>query len=218
VIEELKILRYKYNKKVIDFMDDAFTFNKKRVIQICKLIKNEKIDISWNCTTRVDLFDREIAFWLKKAGCRGVFFGFESGVQQTLDYLVKGFTVEDSEKAVKIAHEAGLGVLGNYIIGVPCETKEMINQTIKFSKKLNLKYANFSLLRPFPGTKFYEMSKKNGLIKTQDWSKYTWNNNVINIPMISTKELMWLQKKTLLQFYFSFSFLRQLIKMMILYN
>jgi anaerobic magnesium-protoporphyrin IX monomethyl ester cyclase len=197
VVEELRLLREKYDCRVIDFMDDTFTISKKRAKEICALIKKESIDVHLMCATRVDLFDKEIASDLKKAGCFIVYFGFESGAQKTLDFLQKGFTVKDSEKAVEIARTAGLDVGGAFIIGVPGETRDMIHKTIAFAKKLNLKSHNFcfSLLVPFPGTKLYSMAEQNNLLRTNDWSQYTLSNSVLKIPGFTSEELITLRKE-----------------------
>lgn len=189
VVQELKILRYKYGKKLIDFMDDTFSFDKKRTLKICQLIREEGIDISWECSTRVDLFNKEIANAFKKSGCSLIYFGMESGVQKTLDFLNKGFKVEDSIRAVKIAKEAGIDVTGAFIIGgIPGETKETINQTIAFAKKLNISYS-FTTLVPFPGTKIYEYAIENNLLLTRDWSKYKISHSVLKTPGFSPEEL-----------------------------
>jgi len=195
VVEELKILRYKYGKKVIDFLDDTLTVDKKRTMRICELIKEEGLDISWMCLSRVNLFTKEIASSLKKAGCFAVTFGFESGVQKTLDFLKKGFTVEDSKRAVQIAKETGLKVAGTFIIGVPGETRETINENISFVRNLNLNFTNFSILVPFPGTEIYEIAEKNNLLLTRDWSKYLSTNSVMKVPGFTPRELRKLHKK-----------------------
>ena len=203
IIEELKILRYKYGKTKLSFMDDTFTLNKDRVMKICDLIRKENIDISWICVTRVDLFDEEMATALKKAGCFLVWFGLESGVQKTLDFLKKGFTVEKAEMAVKIAIEANLDVCGFFIIGVPGETREDIFKTINFASNLNLTAAEFNLFIPFPGTKIYEIAEENNLLITKDWSRYKPSNfnfsnysaSLMKIPGFSTRELKKLRRK-----------------------
>lgn len=190
VIEELKILNEKYNVKVIDFMDDTATINKKRILKICELIKKEKIDILWTAgTTRVDLFDKEIAKSFKTAGCKIARLAPESGNQQSLDFLQKGFTIGDIKRAVKTAKEAGLDTDGNYIIGIPGENGRMINQTILFAKKLDLTRTTFSILAPFPGTKIYEISKQKNFLLTEDWSKYSPTKSVLALDNFSPKEL-----------------------------
>lgn len=190
VVEELKLLRYKYGLKVIDFVaDDTFTVDKKRVLRICELIIEEGLDISWECEARVDLFDRDIAIALKKAGCYLVQFGIESGVQKTLDFLNKGFRAEDAERAVKIAKNAGLKAGSNFMIGVPGETKEMINTTIFFAKKLDLDVTSFTILVPLPGSKIYKIAEENNLLLTKDWSKYNLSNIVMKVPGLTSREL-----------------------------
>ena len=200
VIEQIKILSDKYNMKYIDIIDDTFTVNKNRVLEICNLIKKENIDIIWSCITRVELFDQELASLLKSSGCNKIFFGFESGSQKILDLLNKRFTINDSIKAVEIANNNEIKVVGSFIIGIPGETKETIKQTIQFAKKLKLDYGRFQLLTPLPGTKIYEYAMENNLILTKDWSKYTYLNSVMKIPgisLIELKILLWRANKLL---------------------
>ncbi len=189
VIEEIKYLIEKYKIKVIDFMDDTGTINKKRVIKICELMKKEKLDIFWTAGTRVDLFNKEIAQAFKSADCSLARLAPESGNQQSLDILQKNFTVEDVKRAVKTAKDVGLKTSGNYIIGIPGEDKKMINNTISFAKKLNLTHTTFSILVPFPGTKIYDIALKDNLLLTYDWSKYTPLNSVLKLKNFDPKEL-----------------------------
>lgn len=195
IINELKILIYKYKIKEIDFLEDTFTLNKRRTEKICKLIKEEGLDFSWICTTRVDLFDRHIALSLKKSGCHLICFGIESSSQVTLDFLQKGFVISDIKKAVKIAKDVGLNVIGSFILGSPYETKNMINNTISFAKKLNLHSARFPLLVPFPGTKIYKMAEKENKILTKDWNKYRWDVPILKSSFCSQRQLRWYQFK-----------------------
>jgi len=189
VIEELKILREKYNVKVIDFADDTFTVNKNRTEKICELIIKEDVDIHWACSSRVELVNNDLINLFKDSKCFMVNFGLESGVQETLDFLCKSFKINDSMKAVRIVNEAGLLTSSNFIIGVPGETKEKINQTIKFAKKINLTYSYIVILTPFPGTKIYEYAIKHNLLLTKDWSKYNITTPVMKIPGLSNFDI-----------------------------
>jgi len=213
IIEEIKILRYKYGVKVIGFVDDTFTINKKQVISICKLIKKEGLDILMEGSTRVDTFDKEIAENLKKAGFCQIFFGFESANQQSLDFLRKGFKLENVETAVKNAKQAELFVEGNFMIGIPGETRKMINNSIAFAKKLDIDQAAFPILVPFPGSDLYEFAEKNNLLLTKDWAKYHWDNSVMKIEGLGPNELVKLKAKAYLSFYsnpkFIYKFLRR---------
>lgn len=191
IIDELKILKDRYKRKVIDITDDTFTLDKKRTIKLCNLIRKEDFDISFICCTRANLFDKEIATALKKAGFNIIYFGLESGVQKTLNYLSKGLTVEDSINAVKNAKNAGLKVVANFIIGIPGETKKDINTTIDFAKKLNLNHTSFTILLPFPGTKIYDDAKINNPLLSKEWDRYTYANisSLMNVPGLSNTEL-----------------------------
>ena len=202
IIEEIKLLKEKYKVKIIDFMDDTFTINKKRVIELCKLLITERIDISWTSCTRVDLFDAEIGKNFKKSGCKLINFGLESGNQQTLNVLKKGFTIEDSRRAVKIAKDEKLNIAANFIIGVPGENRKMVNNTILFAKKLNLTAPTFSILNPLPGTEIYEIAKEKNLLLTKNWEKYTPFNSVLKLDNFSPKELERLLKKAYFICYF----------------
>ena len=202
VIEELSILRDKYNIRIIDFVDDTFTINKKRTEKICNLIKKEDIDISWICPTRADLFTKEISQTLKKGKCSSIFFGLESGEQKTLDFLNKGITIEQARQAVKNAKQSGFKIFSGFIIGVPGETKQSCNKTILFAKKLKLDVASFSLLIPFPGTKIFEIAEKNNLLLSEDWSKYTGSYPLLKLKKINSNEL----KNLLFKAYLTFNF------------
>jgi radical SAM superfamily enzyme YgiQ (UPF0313 family) len=200
VIEELTLLKEKYRKQLIDILDDTFSLDKKRVIAICRLMKKEQVDLTWKCTTRVDLFDQETATAIKEAGCEHITFGIDSGVQRTLDFLHKGYRLEDSVLAVKYAKKAGLKVESNFIIGVPGETREIINQTIAFAKKLALDFTSFTLLTPYPGTLVYDYAEKNNLLRTKDWRQYTLIGSVMNVPGFTPRELQGLLLKSSLLF------------------
>lgn len=189
VVDEIRFLKDKYKIEILSIIDDTFTVDKKRNMEICELLKKEDVDIPWVCTTRVELFNKEMSSLFKKSGCFEIGFGIESGVQQTLDYLQKGFTIQQAKTAIKIAKKDGLRTESAFIIGVPGETKDMINQTINFANKLKLGITTFFLLTPFPGTRMYEMAREQNLILTKDWSKYTLANPVMKVPGFTSLEL-----------------------------
>lgn len=198
VVEELVLLREKYGMKRIDFVDDISTLDKNRIKSICSLIKNERIDVQWSCATRVDLFPRDLAIALKNAGCYMIQCGIESGVQQSLDFLRKGFTVIDAKRAVMLAADMNLNVAGNFIIGIPSETKEMMQRTISFANSLPIRYPSFSILTPYPGTMIFDMAKKNNWLLYNDWSKYIPTKPTMRLPKISSWKLRGLYFKAVL--------------------
>jgi len=125
----------------------------------------------------------------------------ESGCQKILDAVGKRITIEQAKKAVKIVKDAGIQVLGSFIIGFIQDTTETIKETIKFAKSLNLDYAEFSILTPYPGTPIYDYAKKNNLLLTEDWSKYTGTEPIIKIGDVSEKQLNMLFRKAYINFY-----------------
>jgi len=216
IIDEVRLLVDKYKRREIEFLDDSFTINEKRTEEICKLIKKEGLDISWFCSTRVDRFTKSMAHIMHNSGCHSVFFGIESGDQEILNFLNKGFDLERAEQSVKIAKKAGLNVITFFIIGTPLDTKDKIWKTINFAKKLKPTFALFNQLTPYPGTKIYEIAEKKNLFITKDWSKYiTMSSPVIRIPGVTHEELKMFLKKANFSFYFTpsyfFTTLREII-------
>ena len=137
---------------------------------------------------------------MRKAGCWILFLGIESASQKILDWIGKKITIEQIRKAVKTIKRAGIQVLGSFIIGFPEETVNSVRQTINFAKKLDLDYAEFSILTPYPGTPIYKYAEKKGLLLTKDWSKYTALEPVMKIN-ITAKQLKSLLQKAFISFY-----------------
>ncbi|MEM3228522.1 MAG: radical SAM protein [Candidatus Micrarchaeaceae archaeon] len=190
VIEELKILREKYKKKEIEFLDDTFTLNMNRALELTKRINEEGLDISWSASARVNLFSDEIAASMKKAGAHTIYFGIESASQETLNFIGKGITPELAMRAVEKATNAGLHSLGSFIIGFPEETKDDVNKTLSFSKKIGVTFAQFTIATPYPGTRLWDYVIKNGLLLTKNWRMYTTLSPVIRLKNFTSKEIL----------------------------
>ena len=157
VIEELKVVS-RYADEIF-FHTDLFTFKKDYVVELCKQIIREKINIHWICNSRVDTFDREMAKIMKKAGCWMVSFGIESGSQEILDSCKKKITLDQSREAVRVSREEGLISIGHFVLGIPGETPDTIKQTLKFSKESDPDFAEFYIATPFPGSDLFEAVK-----------------------------------------------------------
>jgi radical SAM superfamily enzyme YgiQ (UPF0313 family) len=201
VLEEMKIVYEEYGIRNIEFMDDTFTLNQERAEKICDEIIKQGWDISWGASSRVDTLSKKLVEKMKKAGCWIIFLGIESGSQKILDAIGKRITLEQVKKAVKILKDAGIQVLGSFIIGFLQDTKETIKETIKFAKSLNLNYAEFSILTPYPGTPIFDYAKKHGMLLTEDWSKYTAIEPIVKIEGVSEKEIKALFQKAYITFY-----------------
>jgi radical SAM superfamily enzyme YgiQ (UPF0313 family) len=201
VIAEIKELREKYNIKEVAFWDDVFTVKRKWVLEFCDRLKEEGIDISWTCESRVNLVDLELLKKMKEAGCWNIFYGIESGDQQLLDNIDKGIKVEQIRNAVKWAKEAGLEIRGSFMLGLPGETPELARKTIQFAIDLDVDYAQFSVTTPFPGTKLYDDADKFGTL-TRDFDRYTeWNPVFIPHAYKNEEELEKIHREAYRRFY-----------------
>ncbi|MEM5843891.1 MAG: radical SAM protein [Candidatus Aenigmatarchaeota archaeon] len=192
--------------KEIFIEDDTFSILKDRVVKICDLIKERKLDITWSANVRAD-----IPFYvlkkMKDAGCRILIVGYESGSNEILKNIKKGITVEQAERFTEAAKNAGLKIFGCFMIGLPGETKETIEQTFQFAKKLNPDMAFFQQAVPFPGTEFYNWCKQNGYLVTEDFDKWLDSNGqldfLVSYPELSREELRKIRDNLMLKFYFS---------------
>jgi len=208
--------------KEIGIEDDTLTADLERARKICRLLIEKGIakKIKWWANVRVNL-DLKTMRLMKKAGCRLIIPGYESGVQEILNKTHKGITVEQSLKFAKNAKKAGLLVHGCFIIGLPGETKETVKKTVEFAKKLNPDTAQFFPLMVYPGTEAYEWAKKEGHLSTEDYSKWLTpeglHDTVIRLPGLSNENLVELCDQARREFYFRKEYFFNIIKQIILH-
>jgi hopanoid biosynthesis associated radical SAM protein HpnJ len=149
------------NVKEFFFDDDTFNIQKARTIELCAKLK--PLGLTWSCTSRVTT-DFETLKAMKEAGCRLLIVGYESGDQQILKNIKKGATVERARQFTKDCHKLGLVIHGDFIMGLPGETHETINNTIAFAKELDVETIQVSVAHAYPGTELYDFAVKNGFI------------------------------------------------------
>jgi hopanoid biosynthesis associated radical SAM protein HpnJ len=143
------------------FDDDTFNIQKARTIELCAKLK--PLGLTWSCTSRVTT-DYETLKAMKEAGCRLLIVGYESGDQQILKNIKKGATIERARQFTKDCHKLGLVIHGDFIMGLPGETHETINNTIAFAKELDVETIQVSVAHAYPGTELYDHAVKNGFI------------------------------------------------------
>src|SRR5277367_2913478 len=146
------------------FDDDTFNIRKDRVLALCKEFK--PVGFQWSCTARVHS-DYETLKAMADAGARLLIVGFESGDPQILKKLKKGATVEMGRTFVKNCKKVGIHVHGDFIIGLPGETKETINNTIEFAKELDCETIQVSLAHAMPGTELHTQMSKEGFLRVE---------------------------------------------------
>ena len=216
VVDEIEHLVTKYGIRDIQIFDDTFSLIPSRVERICKGIIEKKLDIWWNCMTRVDKINPELLKLMKQAGCYEIGFGIESGSDRILQFIKKATTTDLVRKGVRMTQEAGIDVRGFFMIGFPTETKEEILQTIDFAKELDVDVAQFMVSTPFPGTEMWEIAKANGTI-SNDWNSFTFyapDKMPFSSNILSSDELLALYKKAYKSFYLRPKFiLKQILRM-----
>ncbi len=171
VVEEIEHLVDTYRIKQIDFYDDNMTLKKKRVIDICDLIKERGLDIEWYVPTgvRADTLDEELLTKMSASGCKGLRIAPESGVQRVVNQIIKkNLNLKDVEQAVVLTNKLGIKLGVFFILGLIGETKEDIQETIKYAyklRKLGAKNFHFSIATPLYGTELYEQAKRGGFLR-----------------------------------------------------
>jgi hopanoid biosynthesis associated radical SAM protein HpnJ len=143
------------------FDDDTFNIQKARTVELCSKLK--PLNLTWSCTSRVTT-DYETLKAMKDAGCRLLIVGYESGDQQILKNIKKGATIERARQFTKDCHKLGLVVHGDFILGLPGETRETIRNTIDFAKELDVETIQVSVAHAYPGTELYDYAIKSGFM------------------------------------------------------
>ncbi len=193
IVKEILQVEKDYDTNMFFIIDDTFTINVKRAIEVCDLLIASGKKFIWGCESRADVASENLLQKLFDAGCRKIQFGMESGNNEILHKIGKHVTVEQIENAVKIASEIGFSINVSFIMGHPFDTHETVQQTIRFALKLREKYkANVfgSILTPYPGTQIYDDAEKYGIsILTPNLDKFTMDNPIINTKYLTTYDL-----------------------------
>lgn len=147
------------------FDDDTFTANLPRAREIAK--KLAPLGLTWSCNSRANLDEDTIRFF-KDCGLRLFLVGYESGNDDILKRIKKGVTTDEMRRFTKACHRVGVVIHGTFILGLPVETQETIEQTMRFAQDLDVFSMQVSLAAPYPGTELYEMARQNGWFSKKD--------------------------------------------------
>ncbi len=204
IVDEVEeIIKLGYDR--VWFADDCFTLNRSQIISVCDELSNRGLDVEWECLSRVDTMDSEVAARMSEAGCVRVFFGIESGTDAVLDLMQKQITVDQARRAVNKAKEVGLKVGAFFILGYPGENDDTVLSTVKFASSLPLDYLSFTLPYPIPGTELFERVKNNGGFVVDDYEEpKNWaliRHKLLYHSGFSEGKLKFAMGKAQLQFY-----------------
>jgi anaerobic magnesium-protoporphyrin IX monomethyl ester cyclase len=180
----------------IHFYADLFTVDRAVVVELCKLILQDGLKVRWTCNSRVDYIDKEMFHLMAAAGCWMISWGLESGSPEVLKRMHKGIKPEKTREALALSHQLGIKNWGYFIIGMPGETLETIDETIAFAKSLPLTLALFHIAAPYPGTPFYYEAVENGWIKAARWEDMDMDRTTaLNYPHLSNRDLEYHAKR-----------------------
>ncbi|MDH7503697.1 MAG: hopanoid biosynthesis associated radical SAM protein HpnJ [Verrucomicrobiota bacterium] len=172
------------------FDDDTFTANLPRAREIAK--KLAPLGITWSCNSRANL-DYDTIRELQSGGLRLLLVGFESGNEQILKNIRKGITREQMRRFTEACKKAGVLVHGTFVLGLPVETRETIEETIRFAQELDVFSIQVSLAAPYPGTELYEQAKRNGWFARKDDTKIVrdtgFQDSTLEYPGLSKEQI-----------------------------
>ncbi|MBN1669878.1 MAG: B12-binding domain-containing radical SAM protein [Kiritimatiellae bacterium] len=156
VINEMQECYDKYGVREIDIFDYEFLIDRKRAEGILDEMIKRKLDLIWACRARIDSVDEALLKKMKESGCSRVYFGIESGLQEMLDRVHKGITLEQVRETIRLVRKHGIRALGFFMTGLPGETRETLRQTVKFAMSLDLDYVQFSKTTAKPLTSLWK--------------------------------------------------------------
>lgn len=201
VIEEIKECVETYKIKNFLFWSDIFNADREWTMDLCQKIIESGLKITWSSNTRADTADTEMAELMYKSGCRLVSIGVESGSQYILDKIGKKTTIDEVRATVKIFKKAKIKVYNYFVIGLPWDDEETIEDTIRFAIELDSDFISFYTATPLPGTRFYKYAKENNLLHESDSFEDAYFCPVVSTHSLSKERIFELHKSAIKRFY-----------------
>jgi len=198
---EMKFLSDTYGIKDIAFMDDVFTVQKSRVVELCNLLIENPLDIQWLCFARVDIVDQEMLLMMKKAGCWGIMYGVENFNQDILDGFQKEIGIDQVNDAVKWAKNAGIEIRACLIVGSEGDNEAVIDKNIKMIKELDPDLLSVAILTPFPGNDVFNKALREDRILSYDWDIYYGATPLVRIDSMTPEETLVQYRRMTFKFY-----------------
>lgn len=205
VIKQLIYLKEKYAVKKLKFMEDNFTLNQKRLEEICDLMIKNKLNIKWECESRVGYLKIPILKKMKKAGCTGIGFGVESGSQKILNFLQKGITLKQIYETFHNCFVVGIKTSVFIMTGVPTETLQDFNETRQLLRNIVFWDRCIMVYHPYPGSPLYDYVVERKMFdppkKLGEWidksDVYGTENVLGNVPIKEIEDLMFRESSKL---------------------
>lgn len=215
VLKEIKLLVNEYGIRNIKIIDEMFALKESRIRRICELIIQNKFDLNIWAYSRIDtIHSEELLRLMKAAGINWLAFGIESGDKSVRECVSKGsFDKTKIKKVIKMTHDAGIHVVGNFIFGLPGDDLESMEGTLKLAMELNCEYANFYTAMAYPGSVLYDEARKNGVTLPSSWEDYSQYSEGI-VPLsnenLSSVDILRFRDEAFQKYYSSSDFLEMI--------
>jgi len=191
VVDEIEHLYNKFGVTYLEFADECFLLNKKRLENFTSSLENRNLKINYHCAARVKGIDEEILTLLKNSGCKFINYGFESMSQKVLKEINKNVTIDDNRKAAVLTKKIGIPFGVNFIWGYPSDDEETLRRNIKFILKFNSpeQCRTIRPVTPYPGCELYYDAIKNGLLEgPEDFFNRFKNSDLITVNFTDMDE------------------------------
>lgn len=201
IIAEIKECVEKYNITNFVFWSDIFNIDKEWTISLCNAIIESGLKIIWSANTRADTADFEMAQIMYKSGCRLVSIGVESGSQYMLEKMGKKITLDDVRRTVKTFKKAKIRIYNYFVIGLPWESEETVEETIRFAIELNSDFISFYTATPLPGSRFFDYAKEYNLVDKDTSFESAYFYPAVNTHFLTKDRVFELHKSAIKRFY-----------------
>lgn len=201
VFEQIKHLRETYGIRQIQFFDDTFTVNKKGVLELCRLIRESGLDITFSCYARGDCFSDEMARALKSAGCHQIMMGIETGSDKIAKIIRKPIDHEKYRQVVRIAHRNDIEVRAGFIIGSLGETWETMVESLNFAIELDVDFFQLSISTPYPGTQLFKQALEESRLVHTNFKLYGQSDPLVRLDDLTADDIRRFEKYAFRKFY-----------------
>lgn len=189
VVDEMELVAQDYGVDEIYFDDDCLTLNRARVMEICRLLTGREVNVKWIVQSRVDTVDREMLAAMKEAGCHYILFGVESGSPKMLEIMKKKISLDKVREAMRDCRELGIKTQAYFLFGVPGESQDTIQETIKFANEIGADSTQFAIAIPHPGTELYEVCTDRGWLLYDEWEDFAAENSLIETDQLTREDV-----------------------------
>ena len=206
VLDELGDALQRHGIKSVVFRDIIFTLNKKRIAQLCDGILARGYKFQWSCETRADCLDEVLLGKMRAAGLEVVHLGIESPEDEVVKKSGrKPIKESHQEKIIQYCNNLGVKVAGFFILGFFDDNHETMRKTLDYAKYLNTTMAQFDVMTPYPGTRFYEQHKDR--VATEDWKRFNNYTSVLRLDYLTPGEVMSFKDRAYREYYLRWDWL-----------